>query len=322
MADMGKLEALTEYHTMTTSGDASAPETLPDGVTALTCLDYTPPPPPPPAPAPRPPRSIRALEPTTLDYSVDYLARPSSPDVLGSTVLDKAWLSGAYPLKPESWTTCYRTRLNGGGYTTHTHSVARHVDPSYPLLGDNDWSFDQIDCDNSGNISALEASYWGVPLLNFSSIDLNNDGHVQKRPADDAEWSRLVHAIQDLLFAAYDTNGNGVLDTVAAPLARSEYENAFVLDFSDFGNDGSCSANQAVSSFAAEEHWRTGRLSCPSCSTRSTLQAYFSILDADDSGCIDQPAEFASAFGYGPNPPAQKALGLPSGWGDDQVYTW
>ena len=256
MADMGKLEALTEYHTMTTSGDASAPETLPDGVTALTCLDYTPPPPPPPAPAPRPPRSIRALEPTTLDYSVDYLARPSSPDVLGSTVLDKAWLSGAYPLKPESWTTCYRTRLNGGGYTTHTHPVARHVDPSYPLLGDNDWSFDQIDCDNSGNISALEASYWGVPAIDFQNIDLNGDGHVQKRPADlaeGAEWSRLVQAIEDLMFAEYDTNGNGVLDVVATPPdSRSEYENAFVLDFSDFDIEGSCAAGVSLS--AAERN--------------------------------------------------------------------
>jgi hypothetical protein len=157
-----------------------------------------------------------------------------------------------------------------------------------------------------------------VPAINFSYIDLNGDGHVQKRPADlaeGAEWSRLVQALEDLMFAEYDTNGNGVLDVVATPPdSRSEYENAFVLDFSDFDIEGSCAAGVSLS--AAEEHWISKSMPCWGCS------AYFSMLDVDGSGCIDQPAEFASAFGYGPNPPAQKALGLPSGWGDDQVYTW
>ena len=320
MADMGKLEALTEYHTMTTSGDASAPETLPDGVTALTCPGYTPPPPPPPDPAPRPPRGIRALDPTTLDYRIDYSRPPEFSSWGNGTVLDKAWLVDAGPLRPKSWTTCYRARLYGRELITHTHLVKRHRDEKYHRLYDYCMycGFDMIDCDNSGNISAQEASYWGVPAVNFSSIDLNGDGHVQKRSADNEEWKRLVHAIEDLLFAAYDINGNGVLDVVAAPPSRSEYENAFVLDFSDFDDDGSCAGGSGVSLSVAEEHWNSNGMSRP----HFVLESYFKTLDADGSGCIDQPAEFASAFGYGPHPPARKSLDLPSGWGDDQVYTW
>ena len=353
LAGMGQLGPLAEYHMMIKSGApltglpgaaaaaASAPEPLPDAVNrSLTpCPAYRPPPPPPPAPAPRPPRAIEALDPINLDYGDEYW-RPPEPSFWGTgTVFDKAWLvrdaaSGAALLRPRSWTTCHRVSGSNSWYT-ETHPVKRHVDSPYgrlstmtdcsPWLGANydeidcmGADFDQIDCDNNGNISVLEASYWGVPAIDFQNIDLNGDGHVQKRPADlaeGAEWSRLVQAIEDLMFAEYDTNGNGVLDVVATPPdSRSEYENAFVLDFSDFDIEGSCAAGVSLS--AAEEHWISKSMPCWGCS------AYFSMLDVDGSGCIDQPAEFASAFGYGPNPPAQKALGLPSGWGDDQVYTW
>lgn len=350
---MDELQALAQYHTMVESGmplnmdppdSAIAAEPLPGGVTTLMCPGYMQPPPRTPTPTPtvRPSRDTRAEETRIVTYNM-YI-RPPTFEMLDSPAVDNgidiseamSHLNDRTLLIPHSWTHCSYSSFSRAN-TPRYQRLIKSSDPGFLQTSSNPFyptrfesEFESIDCDGDMLISPDEAARWGVSNGNFSLlVDTDGDGYVRKYQNNSVhtEWDALVSVIEAQLFAWYDKNGNGFIDkVVVGPASRSKFETAYLLAYEDFPVDtSSCgSGNPAISFWQAQQHWQNNWLWNGEIPTSTDLQLFFSALDTNENGCIDQGSEFASAFGYssvGPIPTKQ-VLDLPEGWGDDQVYTW
>ena len=281
--DMSLLPALAAWSGAAAVSTVVSPTTVPAGVSTLVCPGTTFVAPPAQA-VPRPSRATIPATTLTLDYSV--YRRPLSKSYRTQGVSKSDTANWAWQQSDILYD--WRGGPDVVGHRVKGRPEVRYFEVYPP--------FD--DC-------ITRADAMNFPLLNSS---LAAFGLVGNKSICGTDYTN-IDGLMDKVFDHYDVNGDALL-------TESEFDAAFLFGFDDIDQ-----SNGQISQSEAETHWQKYAAIDPSLMTEFSSY-FFSIFDSDNDGSIIPGVEFEQAFNYGANPPSNRVLSLPNGWGDDQVYHW